>query len=173
MSTASKKQTLTLVEITEEIEALESLVDPETGEWTDTHEELRIEVMGKLACKADSFGAFLRDQEARSQVLADEIDRLSARKRAFDRRVASMKTYGMYAMQRMERPKIEGTYFTLALQNNPERVELAAGVALPDQYVRVIPESRQPDKAAILAALKAGETIEGAELVRSQHLRVR
>ena len=165
---------LHLYDLAEEAVALDDLLAMDDGEWTDEAEALATELTGKLATKADAFGGYLRGLEAQDEVLAAEITRLTARRRAVIARTAKLKQYGLLALQRMERPKVAGDLFTLAVQNNPPSVALTVGVdALPPQYVRTIPEQREPDKAAIRDALKRGETIDGATLTTTQSLRVR
>jgi hypothetical protein len=144
---------LHLYDLAEEAVALDDLLAMDDGEWTDEAEALATELTGKLATKADAFGGYLRGLEAQDEAL---------------------KQYGLLALQRMERPKVAGDLFTLAVQNNPPSVALTVGVdALPAQYVRTIPEQREPDKTAIRDALKRGETIDGATLTTTQSLRVR
>jgi len=165
---------LHLYDLAEEAVALDDLLAMDDGEWTDEAEALATELAGKLATKADAFGGYLRGLEAQDEALAAEIARLTARRRAVIARTAKLKQYGLLALQRMERPKVAGDLFTLAVQNNPPAVTLTVGAdALPPQYVRVIPEQREPDKTAIRDALKRGETIDGATLTTTQSLRVR
>ena len=165
---------LHLYDLAEEAVALDDLLAMDDGEWTDEAEALATELAGKLATKADAFGGYLRGLEAQDETLAAEIGRLTARRRAVIARTAKLKQYGLLALQRMERPKVAGDLFTLAVQNNPPAVTLTVGVdALPPQYVRTIPEQREPDKTAIRDALKRGETIDGATLTTTQSLRVR
>jgi len=165
---------LHLYDLAEEAVALDDLLAMDDGEWTDEAEALATELAGKLATKADAFGGYLRGLEAQDEALAAEITRLTARRRAVIARTAKLKQYGLLALQRMERPKVAGDLFTLAVQNNPSSVTLTVGAdALPPQYVRVIPEQREPDKTAIRDALKRGETIDGATLTTTQSLRVR
>lgn len=165
---------LHLYDLAEEAVALDDLLAMDDGEWTDEAEALATELAGKLATKADAFGGYLRGLEAQDETLAAEIARLTARRRAVITRTAKLKQYGLLALQRMERPKVAGDLFTLAVQNNPPAVTLTVGAdALPPQYVRIIPEQREPDKTAIRDALKRGETIDGATLTTTQSLRVR
>jgi hypothetical protein len=163
-----------LYDLAEEAVALDDLLAMDEGEWTAEAEALANELAGKLATKADAFGGYLRGLEAQDETLAAEIARLTARRRAVVARTAKLKQYGLLALQRMERPKVAGDLFTLAVQNNPPSVSLTVGVdALPAQYVRTIPEQREPDKTAIRDALKRGEIIDGAALVTTQSLRIR
>lgn len=165
---------LHLYDLAEEAVALDDLLAMDDGEWTDEAEALATELAGKLAGKADAFGGYLRGLEAQDEALAAEIARLTARRRAVIARTAKLKQYGLLALQRMDRPKVAGDLFTLAVQNNPPSVNILVGTDdLPPQYVRIIPEQREPDKTAIRDALKRGETIDWATLTVTQSLRVR
>lgn len=170
MSTA----TLTLYELSEEQLALDELSAMEDGEWTPELEALAVELLEKLVQKADDFGSYAKELEAREEMLDAEIKRLQDRKKRVANRLTWMKSYGCTVLQRIGRPRIEGTFFTLALQNNPPKVDVSVlPDALPPEYVRVIPEVREPDKTALAKALKAGQEIPGVALVQTQSLRIR
>ncbi len=166
---------LTLTDIVDEFLALDELSAMEEGEWTTEHVELLEELMPKAIAKVDRFGAYVRELEARQDVIAAEEERLAKRRAHLANRVAWMKRYAIGELQRLGRPKIEGELFTMALQKNPASVEVTVlPDALPDAYVRVIPERREPDKKALLEALKAGAEIPGASLAAPTfHLRIR
>jgi hypothetical protein len=53
---------------------------------------------------------------------------------------------------------------------NSERAEISDFEALPDKFIIV---EKKADKRALLAALKAGENISGAELFHNTTLQVR
>jgi hypothetical protein len=166
---------LTLYDLSEEARALDDLSAMDDGEWTPEAEALATQLMDALVAKADAFGAYVRDLELREEVLANEIQRLTARKKRTTTRLAWMKAYAASCLQRMDRPRIEGTRFTLAIQKNPPSVLVnVLPDALPEQFVRVIPEQREPDKKALLEAVKNGAEIDGVELAPvTYHLRVR
>jgi hypothetical protein len=165
---------LHLYELAEEAVALDDLLAMDEGEWTAEAEALANEWTEQLVAKADAFGSFVRSLEAQAEAIKEEEARLASRRKAVQGRADRLKRYGLMALQRMERPKVAGDLFTLAVQNNPPSVALTVGVdALPAQYVRTIPEQREPDKTAIRDALKRGEVIDGAALITTQFLRVR
>lgn len=165
---------LTLMDIAHEDNALFALLDIDQGEVTPESEALAAELVATMMKKADSVGAVLAKFGAVETVISEEIDRLSARKKSVANRAARLRQYVMMAMRTMQRDRIEGALYTLTVQNNPPRVEVSVPVeSLPEAYVRVVPESREVNKAAISAALKAGATIEGCALITSQSLRVR
>jgi outer membrane murein-binding lipoprotein Lpp len=167
--------TLTLYELAEEAAALDDLTAMEDGEWTPEADTLHTELMDKLVSKADAFASYLRDLETREETLASEIARLTARKKRLASRIQWMKSYAASALQRMDRPRLEGTLFTIALHKNPP--SLLVNVlpdSLPPEYVRVIPEQREPDKKALMEAVKAGADIPGVELApTTYHIRVK
>lgn len=168
------ERTLSLYELSDEALALDELTAMEDGEFTTEVEALHTELMDKLVAKADDFGAYVKELESRTDVLAAEVDRLQQRKKRLQNRVSWMKAYATTALQRMGRPRLEGAMFTLALANNPPRVEVTVlPDALPPEFVRVIPEVREPDKTALAKALKAGQEIPGVALVQTQSLRIR
>lgn len=165
---------LSLYELGEEQLALDELSAMEDGEWTPELEALAVDLLEQLVQKADAFGGYVRELEAREELLEQEIRRLQDRKKRVANRLTWMKAYGCSVLQRIGRPRIEGTRFTLALQNNPPKVDVTVlPDALPAEFVRVIPEVREPDKTALAKALKAGQEIPGVALVQTQSLRIR
>jgi hypothetical protein len=167
--------TLSLYDLSDEALALDALTAMDDGEWTPEADALHCELMEKIVVKADAFGGYVRDLEAREEMIAAEIARLAARRKTLQNRLQWMKTYAAAALQRMDRPKIVGTLFTLAIQKNPASLHVTVFAdALPAEYVRVIPEQREPDKKALLDAVKAGAVINGVELApTTYHLRIR
>ena len=165
---------LTLYELADEALALDALFAMDDGEVTAESEALALELAEMLAQKADAFGGFVRSLEANAAACRQEEERLRDRRKALENKAQWLKRVGLESLQRMDRPRVEGELFTLAVQNNPPSVVVNVLVdALPSAYVRTIPEVREPDKAAIGKALKSGEQITGCELVQTQSLRIR
>lgn len=162
-----------LYDLAEEAVALEGLCAMDEGEWTEEHEALAQELSAKLVQKADAFGGYLKTLEGRGETIKEEELRLKNRRLAIENHVARLKAYAMIALEHMGKEKVEGALFTLRVQQNPPSVQVADGVALGDEYVRVVPESRVPDKTKLLQALKAGVTVEGVTLTRTSSLRIR
>lgn len=165
---------LTLYELAEEQAALDDLVAMDHAEWTDDTEALASELIAQFVLKVDAFGAYVAGITATVDAIKAEQERLAARRKALETSVARLKRYGLVALQAAGRDKIAGTLFTLGVQQNPPSVQVEVTAdALEDQYVRVIPESREINKAAIGAALKQGQTIAGCSLTSTYSLRIR
>ena len=165
-----------LYELAEESLALDALVSMDLGEWTADHEALETELVAKLVQKADAFGGYLANLQATVDACKTDELRLAARRKAAESAQERLKRYALMALQAMQRDKVTGERFTLAIQLNNPKLELDATISpetLEERFVRVIPESREIDRAAILAALKAGETVNGCAAVRLPSLRIR
>lgn len=171
-------QTLTLRELAEEAVALDAILAEHDGELTPELEPVLDDLAARLAAKADDFGAYLRDLEARAEVIAEEQARLKDRRAALDERAQWLKRAGAAALERMGSKKVQGAFFTLALQANPPAVRCDVPEdelldTLPAACIRVVPERRELDRGAIRDALKRGETLRGVSLQVTTSLRVR
>jgi hypothetical protein len=161
-----------LYELAEEAVALHQLCEMDQGEWTTEHEALEQELTAQLAKKADAFGGYLASLDARAEAIKHEEQRLYARRAAIENHIGRLKSYAIVALETMGKEKVGGTFFTLGLQWNPPKVVVGTE-PLPDEYVRIVPEERVPDRVKLLQALKAGTEVPGATLVRTRSFRVR
>jgi hypothetical protein len=167
-------QTLTLYELAEERIALDDILAMDEGEVTPEAEALADELVGRMALKADAFGGFVRELEASAAAIREEETRLAARRKSVEGKVTWLKAKALFALQAMDRPRVEGSLFTLAIQNNPPSVRVDVLPAnLPAAFVRTVPATLEVDRVALGKALKAGEAIVGCALVQTQSLRIR
>jgi hypothetical protein len=102
--------------------------------------------------------------------LRSDLDQLEAEKAAFDARIKSVKSslefYEGYLdtnLLKSNIAEIKTPQVHIKYKKLPAVVDVTGEV--PEQYQRVIPEKREPDKRAIGEALKAGETLEFAVLI--------
>ena len=69
--------------------------------------------------------------------------------------------------------KMTAGTFSMTIQKNPPYAFITNEKLLPEDYLRIIPEKREPDKKLILDALKAGQEVPGAVIGQGESLRVR
>jgi len=114
--------------------------------------------------KADGYRKILGEYVAQEEAINNEIDRLKTRvcvaQRAQERMKDRVKTYLLMT----GKDALEGSLGKFRLQNKPASVEIRDAEILPAFYLRIVPEKREPDKAKIKEALKAGEDVPGAAL---------
>ena len=129
------------------------------------------EIEDSIEAKAAALTRLMRDMQLDCDKLAEEIGRLTDRKRALANNCERLKTYLRTNMESCGLTSIKAGTFSVSLSDGPERVEVLDEAAIPPEYFRV---KREVDKAAILTTHKAnGECVPGVNVVRSKCLRVR
>ena len=83
-----------------------------------------------------------------------------------------LKEYIRQNMEFVGRQKVEGSLFTVRVQNTAARVEIDEGAIMPGAFM-IETTTARPDKAKIKAALEAGTNIAGASLVRGTTVVIR
>jgi predicted transcriptional regulator len=159
----------TLYELTEEARELQDMIEeypPET--FSDTIESLQL----MIEDKADSYAAVNQNITNEIAALKAEEERLSARRKSLESNQKRLKDAIKNAMEILGQNKIKTEKFTFSVSKNgglqPIKVDAEK---LPDKFKKVIME---PDNEHIREALKAGETIEGVEVLpRGEHLTIK
>jgi len=133
-------------------------------------------ITDELAVKAQGIEFVARAAEAHHPVIDAEIARLQALKASRDKVAAGLREYLKDNMERAGIEKIECPLFKLSIKKNPPSVEILDQLSLPAQFWRT-PEPKPPvaapDKAAIKAALQAGQEVMGAKLTQGTRLEVK
>lgn len=101
------------------------------------------------------------EADANGEAVAVRIVDLSNRKRRFDRQAEEYRAAAYSILDALGLTKWRNAEFSVSVSPGRPGVIVTDETALPDRFVRVV---RQPDKAAIKAALEQGEVVEGAQL---------
>ena len=140
----------------------------ENGEdLADTLESLE----DAIEVKAENTAKVIKQLEANAEMLANEAKRLSERKSAIENNVRNLKSYLQDQLERCGKAKVKGEIFTVAIQNNPQSVEVVDETKIPLEFF--IEQAPKLDKKTLLQHLKNAEQIPGAELRQSRSLRIR
>jgi len=160
-----------LYELTAEYRAVQALADDgEVSEQAivDTLDALEMEI----SKKAEGVLAIMTNVEAAIPAIDEQIKRLQAMKKAAENRSAWFKGYLLTNMQAMDISKIECPLFKITRVKGRQVVNVADESQVPDYYM-VTKIISAPDKKKLLADLKAGAVIPGAEIViGSESLRI-
>lgn len=147
---------------------LQVLEMAEAGEdLADTLESLE----DAIEVKAENTAKVIKQLEANAEMLANEAKRLSERKSAIENNVRNLKSYLQDQLDKCGKSKIKGEIFTVAIQNNPQSVEVLDESKIPAAYF--IQQAPKLDRKELLAHLKAGEEIAGVAIKQTQSLRIR
>jgi hypothetical protein len=164
---------MNLFDITDEyraqLAALSELdVPPEVVQ--DTLDGLQGELEHKLRAVI-AYGLNIRAQAEAEKAAAD---RMAERAKADNKRADGLLAYALQAMQATGLPGIKTAQWEAKPAKKTASVEITDPNSLPDDFMRhPAPPPAEPDKAAIAAALKAGQEVPGARLVQGWRLAVR
>ncbi len=155
-----------LYELTAEYRFLE---DALVASVDDEHDDLQAkldEIIGQVEAKAENVGKYILGLTAEAEGIKTEIDRLTARRGTISRKAEWLKSYLLSQMVAADIDKIKRDVLTVSVRVNPPSVQVEVENAIPTEFWRVIPESYEVDKKAVLEHVKAtGEIVPGCHIV--------
>lgn len=161
---------VTLYSAADQLMALLDQVDIETGELPPEFGNVR-EI---VAQKAEATAAYVLNTEAQTAMVRAAARKLEDKAEAMDRRAQKLREYLSFHLGRTGISEIRASDGTFKVQLQRERdshVEIYEPAMIPVSYLRVpIPPPPVPDKKRIAAALKDGEDIPGAKIIRTDRL---
>lgn len=122
-----------------------------------------------IEVKAENTAKVIKTVNAEIEALDTEIKRMSSRKSTLKNNVESMKRYLKEELEKVELDKVKGQHLTIRIQNNPQ------GVLVEDESklgAYLVEQPKKLDRKAILADLKDGKEIDGAEIQQGRSLRI-
>lgn len=146
-------------------EAILSCIDPESGEIIDAEklDALQIERDEKL----ENVALWIKDLTAEAAALKAEKQAFADRQKAAETRAESLKKW---LSQALDGEKFKTTKVAVSFRKT-QSVQVSDIWELEEKFVKV-PEPTA-DKAAIKAAIKAGEDVKGAVLIDSVSISVK
>lgn len=131
---------------------------------------------GEIEAKVESYGFVIRDRRSFLDAMAAEIERMIARRDAEVKRIATIEERLLAGMVACGIKSVECPFFTIAVHNNPQSVEIYNDKLIPEEYMRTPPPKppvAAPDKKLILEKMKAGEEVDGCKMVQKQRLLIK
>lgn len=158
---------MNLYELTENYIQVLELAETSEFDLADTMESIE----EAIELKAENTAKVIKQLEANAEMLANEAKRLSERKSAIDSNARNLKRYLQEQLEKCGKTKVKGDIFTVAIQNNPQSVDVLDETKIPLEFF--IEQAPKLDKKTLLQHLKNEEKIPGVTLKQSQSLRIR
>ncbi len=121
----------------------------------------------QLKNKSTSIIGYVRNTELMSEAIKNEIDRLTAMKKAIDSKMEKFKEYVKVNMQDLGLEKIPTELGILSVVKNPVSVEIYDETLISDEYKKE-KVTVSIDKTAIKNAIKEGKSVQGARLIENK-----
>jgi hypothetical protein len=160
-----------LFNITGELVTLFEIAEnEEAGENERAYARAEIERIAttELAKKTDGIAWFDKHCDVQVDGLRQIKQEADLRISAWERRKQSVRDYVRQCMQSVGVRSLKGNIKTISLRAGSESVVVMDESALPTEYMRIIPEQRVPDKAAIAKAIRSGRNVPGAVMSRGE-----
>ena len=140
----------------------------ENGELTqEEFEKQGKEKAIDLQKKSVNIIGYLRNQELTIEAIKNEIDRLTAIKKANESNIDKFKEYVKINMQDLGLEKIQTELGTLSIAKNPASVEIFDETLIADEYKKE-KVTVSIDKTAIKNAFKEGKNVQGVRLIEDK-----
>jgi len=163
-----------LYELTEQYRSIENMLEDEYITKDEIKTSLQA-IEDEFGDKVSTLGKFVLELKSTAGAIKTEEDRLLKRRQAIVSNIEWLKNYMLMEMLATGILKVKRDVVTVSVQNSPPSVELTDFEQIPEQYVRIIPEVREPDKKAIAEHFKqTGEIVSGVNMILDKkHIVVR
>ena len=161
----------TLNEIVNSILENEGIIIAADGEISPELEPLLEQDAAALAAKVDGYSDIIRDSDARAKAIGEEIKRLQALKKTLENKAAGMKDFLRYNMERLGSTRLDGDR-SKAYFSSCTTVEASEDTIL-EPYMKLpawVSVEIKVAKSPLRDALKNGETVKGAALLKRNTL---
>ena len=161
---------ISLFDLAQQVRDDTSKVDPETGEVSESYAESRELFQNKaMACVA-----YAKDEAATIEAAEGMIKQMADKVKARKERLVRFHRYMAECMKSTGIHKVEhdlGLFSAKLHIDRDESIELEAGAIFPASLCNE-PKPPTPNKTAIKAAIKSGEAVAGASIVRKDRLTI-
>jgi hypothetical protein len=131
-------------------------------------------ISGDLEAKSINVASFVRNLEASAEQIKEAESAMAARRKAIEKRAASVRQYLLDNMLACGIKEIACPYFKLNVRENPASVVINEPALIPVEYMTdPAPPPPAPDKKLIAQAIKDGFDVPGAHLTRSKRLDIK
>ena len=159
---------VTLYQAATELAAALDQIDPETGELPAEYGTARELVERKGAAVA----AYIAQREMEADAIDGRLEEISRRVKAMRSRAMHLRNYLADCMRTAGITEIASDDKLLRVRLYPgrdESVEIYDQSLLAEQFTRV-KKTREPDKTGIKVAIKSGQDVQGARIVKRDRL---
>jgi len=159
---------VTLYQAAAELAAALDQIDPETGELPAEYGTARELVERKGAAVA----AYIAQREMEADAIDGRLEEISKRVKAMRSRAVHLRNYMADCMRTAGITEIASDDKLLRVRLYPgrdESVEVYDQSLLAEQFTRV-KTTREPDKTGIKVAIKSGQDVQGARIVKRDRL---
>ena len=165
--------TMKLYKITEIFNsALDLFTDPEQSFNPDLIAGTLESIQMDFEVKAVQTAMVIKTMQAESDAIKAAIETMYARQKAIENRADNLRAYLLHNMQAAGVKQIKSPWLVLNVQASPPSLNVFDKSRVPDSFKHEI-VTVKIDNATIKNLLKDGGSVDGCELVKGEHLRIK
>jgi hypothetical protein len=127
-----------------------------------------------LEVKAQNVAYAVKNLEATAAAIKAAEQEMAERRKVTEKRAEQLREYAKTCMEVAGVSKIECPHFALTIKKNPAAVDIFEAALIPQSFMKMPePPPPSPDKAAIKAAIQAGNEVPGAQLSQGTRLDIK
>jgi len=127
------------------------------------------QIIGDIGEKLEGYAMVLKNIESDIAGIKSEEKRLADRRKAMESNLARIKENMADALLTVEGNRVKTEKFTFSFRKSTS-VQIENDATIPPQFIKV---EKTISRSELAKALKAGEQIEGAQLIENQSLSIR
>lgn len=153
------------------LDLLQSVDISNNEEYQQILEDTLASISDALDTKADGYVKVIAQMKSDQEMLKVERDRINARIKSLNNNVKRMQEVLYDVLKASGKDKVKTPLYSIWIQQNPPSVEILDEVVIPKSYwVEQLPTL---DKRQLLADLKEGKEIKGAQIKQGEGIRYR
>lgn len=158
---------MTLYELTQNALALQEML--ESGEIDETVFSDTLEGMGTEE-KVENICKVIRNLDAKAKALKEEKERIASKQTTAENGVKRLKESLLIHLQALNKKKVDAGLFTVSLSSTT-----SVAITQPDWVHSdyLIPQDPKIDRKKIAEDLKNGKEVAGAELQKTEYVRIK
>ena len=158
-----------LYEIKREYEVLSQYLEDNDLDQA-AFKEAFLNIEGSLSDKSENYAKLIKNIEGDIETYKGEEKRLHEKRKAMENKVLRLKTSVYEVFKEMKIESLKAGTFNLRIQTNAPSVDILDQDIIPELYKSY---EVKLDKKGILEDLKLGKLVAGAEIKKTESLRIR
>ena len=121
--------------------------------------------------KLENIALYIKNTEAEADAIKAEEEKLTARRKRLENKAKRLREYIINSMKENKDEPLKTARCEVSIKDN-EKTDITDLESIPEEFIKVKVE-RNPDKTAIKKAIKAGQTVPGAQIIINTTLTIK
>ena len=121
--------------------------------------------------KLENIALYIKNTEAEAAAIKAEEEKLKARRERLENKAKRLREYVINSMKENKDEPLKTARCEVSIKDN-EKTDITDLDSIPEAFIKVKVE-KNPDKTAIKKAIKAGQTVPGAQIIINTTLTIK